>query len=129
MVLLIPFTLVCQMFFILCDSFGISGFHSFCFLHSVDRLPFFSLVLSQLFGFDSDNAFFLGNRIEMNINVLLAVDRSTSCGFVKLNPINERIKHGVSQFLAVSVFLDQSCNFDFFFLRHDFTSLLYVISK
>ena len=44
----------------------------------------------------------------MNINILLAVDGSTACGFVNLNPVNERIEHGVGQFFAVSVFLDQS---------------------
>ena len=44
----------------------------------------------------------------MNINVLLAVDGSTACSFVNLNPVNKRIEHGVGQFLAVPVFLDQS---------------------
>ena len=44
----------------------------------------------------------------MNINVLLTINRPAACGFVNLNPVNERIKHGVGQFLAVSVFLDQS---------------------
>jgi hypothetical protein len=43
----------------------------------------------------------------MNINVLLTVNGSTACGFVNLNPVNERIEHGVGQFLAVPVFLDQ----------------------
>ena len=44
----------------------------------------------------------------MNINLLLTVDSSPACGFVNLNSVNERIEHGISQFLAVSVFLDQS---------------------
>ena len=111
------------MFFILCDSDRVSGLCSFS--HSIQLLlsAFFRafalfLLLSQLFGFDGGNAFFLGNsfnrrvvvadEIEMNINVLLAVDRSTACGFVNLNPVNERIEHGVGQLLAVPVFLDQS---------------------
>ena len=71
-----------------------------------------------MFGFDGGNAFFLGNsfnrrvvvtdEIEMNINVLLAVNGSTACGFVNLNPVNECIEHGVGQLLAIPVFLDQS---------------------
>ena len=44
----------------------------------------------------------------MNINVLLAVDSPSAYGFVNLNPVNERIEHGVGQFLAVSIFLDKS---------------------
>ena len=44
----------------------------------------------------------------MNINVLLAVDSPSACGFVNLNPVNERIEHGIGQFLAVPVFPDQS---------------------
>ena len=28
-------------------------------------------------------------------NVLLSVDGSSACGFVNLNPVNERIEHGV----------------------------------
>ena len=31
------------------------------------------------------------DEIEMNINVLLAVNGSTACGFVNLNPVNECI--------------------------------------
>ena len=41
-------------------------------------------------------------------NVLPAVDGSTACGFVNLNPVNERIEHGIGQFLAVPVLPDQS---------------------
>ena len=51
------------------------------------------------------NAFFLGNgfnwrvviadEIEINVNLLLTVDGSSACGLVNLNPVNERIEHGV----------------------------------
>ena len=44
----------------------------------------------------------------MNINVLLAVDGSPACGFVNLNPVNERLELGIGQFLAVPVFPDKS---------------------
>ena len=66
------------------------------------------LLLSQLFGFDGGNAFFLGDgfnrrvvvadEIEMNINVLLAVNGSTACGFVNLNPVNSsQVTNGQEQ--------------------------------
>ena len=65
----------------------------------------------------------------MNINFLLTVDGSSASGLVNLNPVNERIEHGVRQFLAVPVFLDQSDKsgsvrlFDFVLLSQTFQFL------
>ena len=118
----VAFTLQGELSFTLCNGFGGSGFNSFHQFSLFLLLDFggssaFFLLLSQLLGFDSGNAFFLGNgfdwrivvadEIEMNINVLLTVDGSSTCGFVNLNPVNKGIEHGVGQFLAVSVLLDQ----------------------
>ena len=47
----------------------------------------------------------MSDEVEMNINDLLTVDCSSACGFVNLNPVNERIEHCVGQLSAVLVLL------------------------